>query len=115
VLPVLLTVTNCVVLVVPTLTVPKFSDAGASIWSGSGPPIPVRGTEFGEPGALLEMLNVPVLRPAVGGVNFTLKVHVPPGTIAVGLQVPVPAEAKFPVILVEVMLRFASPRFATVT
>ena len=51
-------------------------------------PVPLRDKTFGEFGALLTMLTVPLRLPAVVGANSTLNVAVPPAAIVAGVANP---------------------------
>ena len=80
--PVLVSVTICVLLVLPTATLPKLSDAGDSVKLMLPVPLPVPLSDslWGLPGALSQMLTVPDLVPAKVGVNLTLSVQEAPGS-----------------------------------
>lgn len=77
-LPVLVRVTVCAALVVPTLTLLKVKLAGESWTAGAVVPMPVRLTVCGLPGALSVMERVPLIVPDPEGVKVTEMVQFPP-------------------------------------
>jgi len=76
-------------------------------------PVPLRATAFGELGALLVMLTLPVKLPAVVGANRTLNVAVPPAEIVAGVISPLTLKAA-PVTDNCLIVREAVPVFVTV-
>lgn len=70
-LPVLVSVTVCAALVVPTLTLLKVKLAGKSWTAGAVVPMPVRLTVWGLPGALSVTDRVPLIVPDPEGVKVT--------------------------------------------
>ncbi len=81
--PVLLKVTVCVELGLPTWTLPKFNDVLSSEATG---PVPVPLTVMLAGGALLTIETVALRVPAAAGANLTLMVQLPvPGTTVVQL------------------------------
>ena len=71
--PVLLTIPGFVLLV-PSLTLPKFWLVGlvVSCASGAAAPVPVKGKLFGEPEALLTSETEPLTMPVVAGAKCTV-------------------------------------------
>src|SRR5437764_7268159 len=69
------TVIDCGALVVPTVTVPKFSEFGIN---SIDCPVPVRGTVCGLPGALSVKESVPLRAPLLVGVKVTLTTQLAP-------------------------------------
>ena len=69
--PVLLRVTLCATLVVPTFWLPNVRLVGETLVPAAAP-VPVRLTVCGLPAALSEILTVAVRVPAAVGVNVTL-------------------------------------------
>jgi hypothetical protein len=71
----LLSVTVCAADVLPTGTFPKDKLEGLTVGSCTTvlppPVLPTRSTELVPPGALLEMVSVPVVRPAAEAANVT--------------------------------------------
>jgi hypothetical protein len=69
--PVLVSVTVCAVLVVPTVTLPKATGFGAPLRPGvpavAATPVPVRATWAGEPAASEVISRLAELAPATGG------------------------------------------------
>jgi hypothetical protein len=113
--PVLLRVTLCAVLVVPTfwlLNVRLVTERPAV----AAVPVPVRLTVCGLPAALSEMLTDAVRVPAAVGVNVTLIVQLPPAATELP-QVFVSAKSAVlvPVMLMLVMLKLVLPVLLRVT
>jgi hypothetical protein len=75
--PVLLKVTLCAALVVPTFWLLNVRLVGERLAVPAAVPVPVRLTVCGLPAALSEMLSVAVRVPAAVGVNVTLIVQLP--------------------------------------
>ena len=112
-LPVLVIVTF-LELVPPALTLPNDRLVGlAESVTVAATPVPVNATAFGEFGALLVRLTLPVRLPAVVGANTTLNVAVPPAVIVAGAFKPL---TLYPVPLAEIreMVSAAVPVFVTV-
>ena len=88
--PVLVTVTVCGLLVAPTTTLPKLSEAGESVNLMLPVPLPVPLSDslWGLPGALSEMLTVPDLVPAEVGVNHTVTLQEAPAGKLEGQSLP---------------------------
>jgi len=83
-LPLLVTVTLCVVLV-PVVMLPKLSDAGATAsWRTGEMPAPARATTSGELGVLFTSVRLPAKLLAEAGVNPMVKVEEPPGATLSG-------------------------------
>ena len=78
--PVLVSVTVCGLLLAPTTTLPKLSEAGESVKMMLPVPLPVplSGSLWGLPGALSQMVTVPDLVPAEVGVNHTVTLQEAP-------------------------------------
>ena len=113
-LPVLVTVTLCVVLV-PVATLPKLSETGLAVsCSADATPVPASATTSGELGALLTSVTLPVKLLALAGVNPTVKVEVPPGATVSGNVRPVRLKP-LPASAACVTLRFAVPVFLIVS
>ena len=113
-LPVLVTVTLCVVLL-PVAMLPKLSDTGLAVnCSAEATPVPASATTRGELGALLTSVTLPVKLLAEAGVNPRVKAEELPGATVSGnvrpvRLKPVPASAAC------VTLRFAVPTFLIVS
>ena len=116
-LPVLLRVTVCVVLVVPTGWLPKGRLVGERLTrAAAGVPLPERLTVCGLPLALSVMLSEAVRLPLAEGVNVTLIVQlVPAATLAPQLLVCAKSLALVPASARLVMLKVALPVLLRVT
>lgn len=113
-LPLLVTVTLCVVLV-PVVMLPKLSDAGVTVSCRSGTmPAPVNATTSGEFGVLLTSVRLPVKLLAEAGVNPMVKTEDPPGATESGTVKPLKAKP-VPASTACVTLRFAVPVFRMVS
>src|SRR5579884_132381 len=113
--PVLVTVTNCAGLVVPTACAAKFSKFGERLTAGCNcVPMPIRLTLCGLSAALSGMVRIPVLVPVAVGVKWMLIVQLPPGA-SDGPQDPRPASAKSPLTVSSVKVSGAPPALVTVT
>src|SRR5438034_9373611 len=81
-LPVLVSVTVWLGVVVPTVTLPNESDVGERLATGPPvalePPVPLRPTVCGLPVALSETVSVPLKDPVVAGVKVTLMLQFAP-------------------------------------
>jgi hypothetical protein len=87
-LPVFVSVT-LLELVLPALTLPKLRLVGvALIVTEAATPTPLKATAFGELGALLTMLTLPLRVPAVVGAKSALNVVVPPAATVAGVFSP---------------------------
>jgi len=107
--PVLVSVTDCVALVVPTLVLGKVSEAGERLTVApelDDPPVPESGMICGVLGALSNRLTCAVRVPEAVGVNFRLTVQLPPVATVPPTpgQVPRPPKAKSP-LFVPVMVK----------
>lgn len=98
-------------LVVPTVTVPKFSLAGEI--ESSGRPVPERAKTCGVFTALSAIVSAPDIDPVIEGVKLTETVQVLLGSIVCPAQVSV--SSKSPLTLTELMLRLKLPEFVKVT
>ena len=76
-------------------------------------PLPLRARTFGELGALLVILTVPVWLPPVVGANNTLKLAVPPAAIVAGVASPLALKA-VPDTAKSAMVKAAVPVLVTV-
>ena len=76
--PVLVTVTVCGVLVVPRVTVPKFSEVGDKLMPAAPTPVPVIGTDCGLAGSEEVMTSVDLSGPSMDGLNRTLRLQLRP-------------------------------------
>jgi hypothetical protein len=87
--PVFWIVTFCVV-VVPSRIFPKESVDGLTEIAGvgSGVPEPVKLTDEGEVGALLEMETLPAALPVLVGANLTVKLAEAPAATVAGVAIP---------------------------
>src|SRR2546421_4983123 len=98
--PVLLSVTACAALAVPTVWFPNVKEVGERLTTGAvlvEPPVPVSGIVCGVFGALSLSVTAPVRVPVAAGVKFTLIVQLAPAA-TVPAQLPSPANAKSPLI-----------------
>jgi len=111
---VLLSVTGCAVLVVPTAWLPKLKLAGEAVAVGETP-VPVKETVCGLPAALSVMVRKPGRVPPVEGVKVTLIVQFAPAAIVAGATGQLLVCAKSPVMAIELMTRGAVPELVTVT
>ena len=112
--PVLVSVTVCAALVVPTVWLVKVSDVTERLAVVVGAvPVPVRLTVCGLPEALSVMLKVPVRVPDAVGVNVTLIVQLAPAATEPP-HVSVSAKSALAAIL-PVIVRAALPVLDSVT
>ncbi len=112
--PVLVSVTVCAALVVPTVWLAKVSEVTERLAVVVGAvPVPVRLTVCGLPEALSVMLKVPVRVPDAVGVNVTLMVQLAPAATEPP-QVSVSAKSPLAAIL-PVIVRAALPLLDSVT
>ena len=92
VVPIFFTVTICVLLAVPTATLPKLSPVGGDNVKMMLPvpvPVPLRDNLCGLPGALSAMVTPPDLAPVKVGVNLTVSLQeAPPAAKVVGQLLP---------------------------
>src|SRR5215472_658935 len=117
-LPVLLNITACAPLVVPTVWLAKVRLVGDRLTAGAemDPPVPVRPTVCGLPLALSLTVRVPVRVPVALGVNVTLIVQdAPAATDVPQLFVCAKSPALVPVTARLVMLNAAFPVLLNVT
>lgn len=111
--PVLVRVTFCVALDVPTGCEPKLKLAGEKLATGAGVmPVPVSATTCGLPAALSMMLIDPVRAPATDGVKVTLIVQLAPGA-SVEPQMVVSLKSTL-LLLMLVMSAVTTPEFVRV-
>jgi hypothetical protein len=112
-LPVLVRVTVCGALVVPTAWgVANVTLAGERFAMGAVTPMPVREIVCGLLAALSTKLTEPTALPAVVGVKVTLMVQIPPAATG---EPQVLVWAKGAVAVIELRVRVAVPLFVTVT
>lgn len=112
--PVLVMVTVCGELTVPTVWFPKERLPGVTVTAvAAALPVPDRAMVWGLFAALSVMLIVPVAAPTAVGVKVTLIMHVPPPAAMVPTQSS--DSAKLPVVVIAVMLSDAVPALITVT
>ncbi len=112
-LPVLVSVTNCTALVVPTVWLANASEAGERLTTGPvdvEAPVPVRVAVCGLPVALSVTATAAVRIPEAAGVNVTLIVQLAPAATDVP-QVLLSAKSPplVPVMAILVMLKDALP------
>lgn len=113
--PVLVSVTACGALVVPTSWSPKVKAVGENVATGAGVvPVPLRLTCCGLPAALSAIEIVAVSAAAVEGVNVMLMVHCDPPAASEPPQVLVWAKSVLLDVMPE-MLKGALPTLVTVT
>jgi len=114
--PVLLRVTLCAVLVVPTFWLLNVRLVAERLAVAAAVPVPVRLTVCGLPATLSEMLTDAVRVPAAVGLNVTLIVQLPPPATELP-QVFVSAKSAVlvPVMLMLVMLKLVFPVLLRVT
>lgn len=112
--PVLLSVTLCAALVVPTFCAPKDKLLGAKATLGVAgvTPLPLSVTTCGLFGPLSFTATVPLVGPATVGVKVSPIVQVPPGASE---PQPLLARAKSPVTWTPVKLRSELPVFVIIT
>ena len=117
-LPVLVTVTNCVALVVPTAWLAKVNEAGERLATGPldvEAPVPVRVAVCGLPVALSVAATVAVRVPEAAGVNVTLIVQLAPAATDVPhVLLSAKSPPLVPVTAILVMLKAALPVFESV-
>src|SRR2546422_733581 len=118
--PLLVSVTFCAALVVPTRCLPKALIVAESVAVGGVTPVPVSDTDCGLPGASSVMVTVAVRALAAVGVNVRLRRQLAPATtVAPFVQVVPAAMAKSPGFkparAMLVMLRVAVPLLVRVT
>ena len=114
-LPVLITVTPCDGLVVPTGSGGKAGDSDKL--TAGAVPVPIKLTPCGLPPALSASVRLPDRAPAAVGVNATAMTQLLPvasGALIVQV-VPLAATEKSPVATILVKLRDAAPLLVTVT
>ena len=113
-LPVLVTVTLCVVLV-PVAMLPKLNDTGLAVsCKACATPVPASATTTGELGELFTSVTLPAKLLADAGVNPTVKLEEPPGATVNGNVRPVRLKP-VPASISCVTLRFAVPVFLIVS
>ena len=109
--PVLLSVTDCAALVVPTTAVAKVSELGDTDATGMAP-VPLSDTTCGLPVALSETVSWPVRVPVAIGVKVTWIEQLPPAATDVPQLF---VSAKSPLVPIEVIERAPLPLFVSVT
>lgn len=115
--PVLVIVTVCGELTLPTFRFPNDKLVGVTVTCvAEATPVPESAIVCGLPAALSVMLICPAMVPSAVGVKVTGRVQEPPPAAMVPIQLPPPASSKSPVTLVVVvvtviaeMVRFAVP------
>jgi hypothetical protein len=110
-LPVLLSVTLCALLLVPTACAGKVNEARERLTCGALP-VPVSAMAIGSLSVLAFMVTAPVRVPTASGVKVTLRVQLAP---AARLALHVLVSEKSPLTVMLVMLRAALPVFLSVT
>jgi len=108
-------VTFCLLLVLPTASFPKFKDVGLAescgVWAV---PVALKAILVGDVGALLASDRLPVTLPEAEGAKSTVIVPEPPAATVIGRDNPtVPKPA--PVVFTALMERAALPVFETVS
>lgn len=99
----------------PVLTLPKLSEAGfAEIVPVAATPVPLTATDTGDFGALLAMVTLPLVVPAVCGAYCTLNVLLCPAAIVSGVVTPLTLTPAAVEPSCE-MVRFAVPVLVMVT
>jgi hypothetical protein len=108
-------VTFCLLLVLPTASLPKFKDVGlaesCTVWAA---PVPLKAIPVGDVGALLASDKLPVTLPEAEGAKSTVIVPEPPTATVIGRDNP-PVPKPAPVVFAAVMERAALPVFETVS
>src|SRR5438094_5043678 len=113
--PVLVIVTVCGALTVPTLWLPNDRLVGETVTAvEAATPVPVTVMVWGFPAALSAMLNSSVTAPNAAGVNVMLIVHVPPPAGTVPTQSSVSVKSVLGGVIDE-MLSGAVPALTTET
>jgi len=114
-LPVFVSVTVCVALLLPTVTFPKLKDVGLaeSVRIGATP-VPLIGILVGELGALLTRESVAATLLEVVGVKFTVNALDPPAATVSGKFSPLRAKPA-PVIVACDTFRLALPGLLRIT
>jgi len=108
-------VTFCLLLVLPTASVPRFSDDGMAESCPVGAvPMPLRATTVGDVGALLTNDRLPVTLPEAEGIKSMLIVPDPPAAIVIGRDSPTVAKSAR-VMFAALMERAVLPGFETVS
>lgn len=118
--PLLVSVTACTPLVVPTVCVANVTDPRLRETDGTGTALPVPESEMaGLLGALDATVKVAVRVPVADGVNVALSVQVAPGATVTEAPTHVPVAVKslafVPLLLIAVMVRVPAPVFVSVT
>ena len=119
-LPLLVRVTVCAALVVPTFWLPKLRLLGLRLTAGAGvTPVPLSVTDCGLSPALSLMLTLALRAPVTLGVKVTLIVQLLPAGNVLGLMGQVLVCAKSPALvpatLIVVIVRSAVPLLVSVT
>ena len=110
----LVSVTVCLLLVVPTVSLPKLTVVGLIVSCPAwGAPVPLRAMAVGEVGALLTNERLPDTLPDVVGAKLTVMAPDPPAAMLMGREMPtVPKLA--PVTFIAVTESAALPVFEMV-
>jgi hypothetical protein len=105
----LVSVTVCLLLVVPTVSLPKLTEVGLTVSCPAwGAPVPLRAIAVGEVGALLTNDKLPVTLPDAVGAKLTVMVPDPPAATRMGRETPKVPNPE-PVMFMAVMERAALP------
>ena len=108
-------VTFCLLLVLPTASVPRFRDEGlAESCPVCAVPVPLRATTVGDVGALLTKDKLPVTLPEAEGTKSTVIVPDPPAATVIGRDSPTVAKPAR-VMFAALMERAVLPGFETVS
>jgi hypothetical protein len=116
-LPMLVTITVCVALVVPDICAANVREETDKLTTGPVP-VPVKVTACGLPAALSVRFNVALRFPTADGVKLTLTEQVPLGATAAAVQVSEISEKSpvfVPPTVTAEMARFAVPELVTVS
>src|ERR1700747_3453844 len=113
--PLFVSVTFCLLLVLPTASEPKFSDEGlAESCPVCTVPVPLRAITVGDVGALLTNDKLPVTLPEAEGTKSTVIVPDPPAATVIGSDNPTVAKSAR-VMFAALMERAVLPGFETVS
>jgi hypothetical protein len=115
--PVLVSVTLCAALDMPTCTLPKAMVLLDKLTAGVGAeaPVPLRLTLLGEPVALCAIAKLPLRAPVAPGLNVTLTVQVAFAATELQLFVCVKSAAFVPPTVTPLTVSAAVPELVTVT
>jgi hypothetical protein len=110
----LVSVTVCLLLAVPTVSLPKLKEVGLSVSCPAwGAPVPLRAIAVGEVAALLTNDKLPVTLPDAVGAKLTVMVPDPPAATFMGRETPMVPNPE-PVMFMAVTERDALPVFEMV-